>query len=61
MTEQTIIAAFADAAAAALDLDLNAECRAGVIANLTLLFERAGDFTAIPLPDDCDPAQLLRL
>lgn len=48
-------------AAAALGLDLSPDSRRGVIANLSILFERAAEFDIEPLDDALDPAGLLRL
>lgn len=61
MAASAPIEVLADTMAILLDLRLSEESRAAVIANLAILFERAGDFADASLPDALDPAPLLRL
>ena len=55
------IAEFVSAAAALLNLDLSPESHSAVAANIAILLDRANDFEGQDLPDDLDPATLLRL
>ena len=48
--------AYADAAAAALDLPLPGGCKPGVIANLARLAAMAATLLAFPLPEGDEPS-----
>jgi hypothetical protein len=55
------IEAYVIEAAAAADLILDAESLAAVTANTGILRARYGEFADLVLPDDLDPAAMLRL
>jgi hypothetical protein len=61
MIEAWDIETFMASAAALLDLHLSPQSQDGVAANLTLLLQRAADFTELDLDMHVDPASLLRL
>jgi hypothetical protein len=54
------VEAYRDAAAAALGLTLSPESRAGVAANLTVLFAMAGEMEAVELAPEDDPLPVFR-
>jgi hypothetical protein len=49
-----------DAGTLALGLPLEADWRAGVIANLDLILQRASLLVDFSLPDECEPAPIFR-
>jgi hypothetical protein len=55
------IAAFADAASAAIDLPIPDACREGVIANLALIFQQSAALMALPLDATDEAAPVFRL
>ena len=55
------VEAYVIEAAAGADLLLDADSLAVVTASLRILRDRYADFADLPLPDDLDPAAVLRL
>ena len=56
----TDIDAFMDAAGPLLGLAIDPAWRAGVRANLLVLFAQAHRLAAVPLPDEAEPAPVFR-
>jgi len=50
------VAAYVDATGVALNLDLSADYRDGVVANLERLLQLGGQVMGFPLPDDAELA-----